>query len=107
MKTNLSLLTAIALQMAVLSNVNTLTDAERKEAIAQNTAGLQAAMNAGDMDMVIQRADALKLLQKASKPAGGGNTSTRENRALRTGRRRFQTFQDSGFSLTPVAGCRW
>ena len=36
MKTNLSLLTAIALQMAVLSNVNALTDAERKEAIAQN-----------------------------------------------------------------------
>ena len=61
---------------------------------------LQPQMNHGDMDMVIQRANALKLLQKASKPAGGGNTNTRENRALRTADDVFQTFQDLGFSLT-------
>jgi hypothetical protein len=105
-KLALLLFTAFMLEIPFAPTAQALTDAERQQAITQNTADLKRAADAGDLEAASAALEALKMLKPAPQPPANGNQGTAENPALRKFDDAFTTLSKWGLSLSrsPDAG---
>jgi hypothetical protein len=99
MKTTVSLLTALLVEVLFSCNASALTDAERQQAILQNTADLKRAVDAGDFDGATVALDALKKL-KASEAAAAAGSDTGDAPAPKKVDDVFRALHEWGLSLT-------
>lgn len=99
MKTIVSLIIALLVEVLFTCNANALTDAERQQAILQNTADLKSAVDAGDYAAATTALEALKKL-KAAQAAAVAATEIDGGPAPKNVDDAFQALHDWGLSLS-------
>jgi hypothetical protein len=100
MKTRLTLIAALLLEVTFGSNAHALTDAERQRATDLNKADLNAAVAAGNLDAASEALEALKKLKKGAQQAADTRKARNHNDETAPVERLFKTWEDYGFSLS-------